>query len=439
MPRRAILAVACLVAFATTTAPARAAAPSNGMLAAVVDGKVVTLNPDGSGLRTVWTPTSPGDISGLSWSPDGAKLAFSLGGKIFVISDLLTGRPVQLPNNGTQDLDPAWSPSSAQITFRRGDGTVTMSLDGSERGTTRLEMTSDAFAWAPDSTPEKPHTAWTVRTSLYNSDFGKLNPDFPRLEMRRDAVGTPAWSPDSKRLAYAASGSGAGEPGLYSDRADGSRPMFVTVAPVGPPRWSPDGGSLIYVVNGALRTVPAADLSTPAAVPGVTGATVVDWQSCVPGASFADCVSVAPPTCEGTSLTATTQSDQAVDLPAHSCKDPASRGLSVVLVKGPDHGMLAGQRYTPAAGFVGQDELAYKLSNGFGESPVVTVKIFVVKRAGSPPPPPIAAPVVRAAPYLTARATPRLDRRRTALVRLGCDQNCSFEVRLTGTLKRGKK
>src|SRR3954467_1922533 len=140
MPRRAILAIACLVAFATTTAPAWAAAPTNGMLAAVVEGKVVTLNPDGSGLRTVWTPTSPGDISGLSWSPDGAKLAFSLGGKIFVIGDLLTGRPVQLPNDGTTDLNPSWS-GNGRITFRRGSQVLTTTLDGGERETTQLDFT----------------------------------------------------------------------------------------------------------------------------------------------------------------------------------------------------------------------------------------------------------------------------------------------------------
>src|SRR4051794_15531389 len=173
MPRRAILAIACLVAFATTTAPAWAAAPTNGMLAAVVDGKIVTLNPDGSGLRTVWTPTSPGDISGLSWSPDGTKLAFSLGGKVFVINDLLTGKPLQLPNNDTQDVDPAWSPNSSRITFRHGDETVTMNLDGSVRGTSRLEMPPDTFAWAPDSTWEKPHTAWTVNGRLYDTDAGQ--------------------------------------------------------------------------------------------------------------------------------------------------------------------------------------------------------------------------------------------------------------------------
>ena len=40
---------------------------------------------------------------------------------------------------------------------------------------------------------------------------------------------------------------------------------------------------------------------------------------------------------------------------------------------------------------------------------------------------------------LTARVAPRLDRKRKTLVKLACDQDCSFEVRLTGTLKKPKK
>src|SRR5215213_5888337 len=100
MRRTAITVIACLVALATTVNDAWAA--GNGMLAAVADGKIVTLNPDGSGLRTLWTPPSAGELSGLAWSPDGNKLAFSYGGKIAVY-DLSAAKVVQLPNSGSRD------------------------------------------------------------------------------------------------------------------------------------------------------------------------------------------------------------------------------------------------------------------------------------------------------------------------------------------------
>jgi hypothetical protein len=193
---------------------------------------------------------------------------------------------------------------------------------------------------------------------------------------------------------------------------------------------------LLYRADSEWKTVPASG-GTGTAVPGLTGATLADWQPCdLPRTK--SCESIAPPVCtSGSSVT--TQADQPVDVPA-PCKDPASRGLSVIVTRAPEHGSLAGQRYTPAPAFVGQDAVTYKVSNGAGDAEAVTVKIFVVPRpaaAASPTPTPI--PVVVRAPFLTARATPTLDRKRTTLVRLACDQSCTFEVRLTAELKKKKQ
>ena len=102
------------------------------------------------------------------------------------------------------------------------------------------------------------------------------------------------------------------------------------------------------------------------------GVTAADWQPCTPGVT-ASCESVCPPHCTPTALTVTTQADQAVDLPAAACTDPAGRALSLVIAKPPDHGSLAGLRYTPSAGFTGQDSVAYRVSNGAGESEPVRV------------------------------------------------------------------
>ena len=43
--------------------------------------------------------------------------------------------------------------------------------------------------------------------------------------------------------------------------------------------------------------------------------------------------------------------------------------------------------------------------------------------------------LVQGAPFLSARATPRLDRKRTRWCRLSCDQDCSIAVRLTAPLR----
>src|SRR4051812_37517676 len=105
--RRAFLAFACVALLAAL--PSAAFAASNGMLAAVVDAKLVTVNADGSGLRTLWAP-SAGEISGLAWSPDGSRLAMSYAGKI-VVYDVAAGRGVTI----TDGRDPAWSADGQRL------------------------------------------------------------------------------------------------------------------------------------------------------------------------------------------------------------------------------------------------------------------------------------------------------------------------------------
>jgi hypothetical protein len=68
------------------------------------------------------------------------------------------------------------------------------------------------------------------------------------------------------------------------------------------------------------------------------------------------------------------------------------------------------------------------------------VTIFVVPRPVLTAPlvgvrPPV---LVQGAPFLSARATPRLDRKRTALVKLACDQDCSLAVHLSAKLRTNR-
>jgi hypothetical protein len=416
---RAIGALACIATLHVVLPSAALAAPADGQLAAVAEGRLVTVNPDGSGVRTVWAP--PEAISGLAWSPDGNRVAFAMGGRIGFY-DFRSGRPIMVtsPPAGIRHADPAWSPDGSRLGFRRiGTTWQTAARMPAAGGTVvdhlQLPLATTALAWAPDLE----RVAFVSPTALQLG--GVSVPLFGA-----GVVGVPAWSPAGDRLAFARAA------GLATVPVEPGLAVAVAAPPAGSPRWSPDGRTLVYATGFDLRTVPVAGGGPARVVLTRTALTGADWQPCTAGVT-ASCVSVSPPECSAANVQATTLADQSVDLPAWPCTDPAGRPLSVVVVKPPEQGTLEGWRYTPRAGFTGQDAIAFRVSNGAGESDVVRMTIFVVPRPATTPPP--VAPAVRGAPFLSARATPRLDRRRRSRVALSCDQDCVIAVRLTAKLR----
>ena len=76
----------------------------------------------------------PPGVRDGSFSPDGAKLAYSLIDGGILIRDLATGEDLPVPGTANGDFNPIWSPDGAQIVFNRGMGIFDLfivNLDGS--------------------------------------------------------------------------------------------------------------------------------------------------------------------------------------------------------------------------------------------------------------------------------------------------------------------
>jgi dipeptidyl aminopeptidase/acylaminoacyl peptidase len=146
-----------------------------------------------------------GTATGLAWSPDGSRLAFSL----------------------ANALDPA----SAPEIFVAG-------ADGSERH--RIGRGS-AFAWSPDGS--RVAIAEPNRIILHDPEDGQ---DIGRLPLPLTSVSELTWSPNGSALALSAAGPDSGRD-VYVVASDTGKLTRLTGRGVNDsPSWSPSGNRLVF-------------------------------------------------------------------------------------------------------------------------------------------------------------------------------------------------
>ena len=129
---------------------------------------IYVMNRDGTGLARVTGTSVSGtvDDDSPSWSPDGQKLVFArslqLGAALMVVNVDGTGETALTPVVTSGYLDWAsWSPDGARIAYTAGgtSGIYVMNADGS--GATRvspLADTTDHPSWSPDGTEIAAHS-----------------------------------------------------------------------------------------------------------------------------------------------------------------------------------------------------------------------------------------------------------------------------------------
>ena len=272
---------------ALTTAPP--AAPSafpgaNGRIAFYTningDVEIVTIDPDGSGLRNL--TQSPGFDAGPAWSADGSRIAFTSdragSSNVFVMKADGSGQR-QLTNGAAIDSGPSFSPNGKRIAFasnRDGDFEIfAMNADGT--GVTQL--TSNTFADAsPTWSPDGEHIAFTGdRTG--NLDIFVMNADGSSQHDITNDPGSdlqPTWSPDGEKIAFGRAND------IWVMSADGSAQRALTTdAQLNQqPAWSPDGEQIAFVKHPGLFEVwrMDADGSNQRSVSGPAGGEGPSWQ-----------------------------------------------------------------------------------------------------------------------------------------------------------------
>jgi Tol biopolymer transport system component len=183
----------------------------------------------------------------LAWSPDGKVLAFVRNQGLWLASGPYAVRRV-VP--GPVD-EFTWSPDGSRIAYRGDD--LTLSVATTSGTVSGLTADARAPAWSPDG-----RLIAFVTSVAHVNDQGEdeyvavVRPDGSgRTRLQLAFTTGVAWSPDSKRLAFAAPESGLGFHGgsLYTMRSDGTDLRVVVPRARFDPQgggWSPDGSRIAY-------------------------------------------------------------------------------------------------------------------------------------------------------------------------------------------------
>jgi hypothetical protein len=165
-----------------------------------------------------------------SWSPDGTKLAFSLGG---LIETCLVSSCVPAPVGAAAGTEPVWSPDGTKIAFVNGGNISTVPAAG---GTITPVVAGIDPSWNPSDSTQ---ITFSNGGSIYTCTVASCSVGTPI------ATGTqPAWSPDGTTIAYQSGGTV-----LVIPAGGGSS---NTVATGAAPSWSPHGDSIVYAAAAGI-------------------------------------------------------------------------------------------------------------------------------------------------------------------------------------------
>jgi hypothetical protein len=293
--------------------------------------------------------------------------------------------------SGQRLSSPGWSPDGNRIALVDGHRVLVLEL---ATGATRTVLDEEGAAgptWAPDGARLALLRGPDVLTMGIDGGDVRTVP-VPFLGQ----ISWLSWSPDGARLAYGTSGM------LRTIGLDGAddRPL-ATATVLGEPAWSPDSTRIAYRDDGRLRVAPAGggdpvDLTR-------SGGVEPDWSPAGREVVYAYGAGVRATAVDGGATRALLVPADAQTMLAEPDWQPCVAGVTISCASSPPPAPA------PAPG---------------GAGPAVPRPVAV------PPPP-------KRAPYLSAVAQPRLDRRGRGSLRVRCDVDCTVSLRLVVRLQGG--
>jgi hypothetical protein len=249
-----------------TAGPVSAVPPEDGLVAYTSDEggrfSIWTMSADGTNAVNL-TGSYGYDAFGPVWSPDGSRIAWAKE-SIFVMG--VTGTfPIDITNNaGAQYIethDISWSPDGAKFAYTDGGRLYTIGVNGIHVVELAIGI-SGLGGWSPDGT----RIVYTHTTSNFTRDIRVVDVATGVVTDLTDGGGTstndsPAWSPDGSRIVFHSTRSGPSA--VWVMNADGSDQTELVAATGGPnvqqmaPAWSPDGSQIAFVSGGDVWTMDA--------------------------------------------------------------------------------------------------------------------------------------------------------------------------------------
>ena len=224
------LAVVCAVALlATGCGGGDAGSGAAGELVIARGDVVVALDLESGDEREI----GPADQYGGVWSPSGTRAA-SGDGRTIVVTDVPSGASERVA--APECLPYAWSPDEAMLVCRYSDPWTISTFDPRTRETRTLTDASEA-SFGPSWSPDSRSIAYAASgIMVMNRDgSGKHRVAMGHADQQS---GGPAWSPDGRRIAF------LGDDGVSVVDAEGGEPSVLLDtggrATYGL-AWSPDG------------------------------------------------------------------------------------------------------------------------------------------------------------------------------------------------------